>query len=281
MKTMIDNFLESRVSPERREVVVECVASLEEMNYTAALDELNSILLISDDIDTLNTLGRIEAVIDTAQSHFINTYGILLIPGLSQYNKQFIVKCLANLEYYILPDQIELLLMGDYDNETILAKLVELLEGFDSEELIGNIHTVPDSFVDGLKALVKEQLMLRASVEEYTTPVSRIRLINKLMGAFSREHFSIALELIESGKRIGSALRPLIDDHIGILDTLTPEQLAYQMTGLVFISDVVTDELDKAITEELEGFSDIAYEKKVMLETFRLIQNTVLKDKGV
>ncbi len=278
---MIDNFLESRVSPERREVVVECVASLEEMNYTAALDELNSILLISDDIDTLNTLGRIEAVIDTAQSHFINTYGILLIPGLSQYNKQFIVKCLANLEYYILPDQIELLLMGDYDNETILAKLVELLEGFDSEELIGNIHTVPDSFVDGLKALVKEQLMLRASVEEYTTPVSRIRLINKLMGAFSREHFSIALELIESGKRIGSALRPLIDDHIGILDTLTPEQLAYQMTGLVFISDVVTDELDKAITEELEGFSDIAYEKKVMLETFRLIQNTVLKDKGV
>lgn len=277
MRNLLDDFLEPLVTPERREVIVDCVVTLEEMNYEAALDELSNIIQLSDETETVNLLGRIEAVLDVAQEHFINTYGIVLLPGLSQYQKQYIVKCLTNLDHYILPDQIELLLMGDFDNPTVLAKLVELLEGIEAEELLPFIHTVPDSFMTYLKDMTREQLMLRGSMEDYTVPVSRIRLINMLFAAYGKEPFSLALELIQSGKRIGSALRPLIDDHIETLDNYPIDVLPYQLIGLVVISDVATDTLDRAITDEILAFTDNAYERKLMIEALNKVRLTLLK----
>lgn len=265
MINLLDHFLEPLVSELRKADIMDCVVSLEEMNYEAALDELGLIVEISDTADTVTTLNRIDAVLTTAQSYFINSYGIVLDPGLPLEQTQSIVRCLMSLEFYILPEQLELLLLGDYDNEHILALLVETLEGLDSDITLPFIRHVNDSFIVNLKHLVEDQLMLREPTYEYTIPVSRIRLINRVMTEFGTESISLALELVRNGRKIGSPLRGLIDDSIELLDAMdVNDNLGLELLGLILISDVPTDNLNAVINEEIESFTESTLERRTL-----------------
>ena len=265
MINLLDHYLEPLVGELRKADIIECVASLEEMNYEAALDEISLIVETEDTVDTVTTLTRIDTVLTTAQAVFINSYGITLEPGLSLSQTQCIVRCLMSLEFYILPEQLELLLQGDYDNEHVLGLLVETLEGLDVDITLPYIMHVSDSFIVNLKHLVADRLMLVAPVSDYTTPVSRIRLINRVLTEFGESSISLALELIRSGRRVGSPLRELIDPSIEILDALdVNDTLGLELLGLILISDVPTDELYNVIHTEIDSFTDSILERRTL-----------------
>ncbi|MFO5742527.1 hypothetical protein ACLBPW_31035, partial [Klebsiella pneumoniae] len=50
MKDFIDSYLTPLIHEERKEVILDCVASFEKINYVAALDVLNTVCQIETDI---------------------------------------------------------------------------------------------------------------------------------------------------------------------------------------------------------------------------------------
>lgn len=266
MYTLLDDYLEPRVTPERKDLLVQAVITLESLGHEAALDELNSVLMIQDTTDTVTTLGRIGTVVDTAQDQILLMQGIILSPELDLKNKHSILSLINNLEYYVYPDQAELLFMGDFDNESLLVNLVNMMEGVDDlDVMLSYVHQVSDQFISYVKDLVYSQLSARAVSNEYIAPVSKIRYINKVFNAFGKEPFALAVDLIESGTRIGNPLAGILDIRL--------EQLGYEhevlvpgLIGLVIISDVEPELTFKAVTDVIETLNLEPIEKRLHLD---------------
>lgn len=272
MYRLIGDYLDHTVTPERKTLLVDAVITLEELGHEAALDELNSVMMIRDTTDTVTTLVRINTIVDTAQEMILLQQGITLNPELDLKHKQKLVTLINNLEYYVYPDQAELLFLGDFDNETTFVKLVDLLEGVDDQYLLLEyINNVTDQFIKYVEDLIFTQLLTRGQAKDYDTPISKIKFINNLITKFGKSRFSLAMELIEGGKRVGDKLQTILDTRFTYIGEGF-EEFVFELLGLIAISDVHEDLVLKKVEDEINGYYGSPLERKPYLDVLKQIR---------
>ncbi|BEG72720.1 hypothetical protein RVBP21_3480 [Pseudomonas phage BRkr] len=265
MKEMLDSILTPLVMEERKEIMLECVASLEEMDYSAALDELHTVCSIADDnADTMMLLGRIDDIIRVAHDQVLAAHEVKVSDEATQEQRLAIVHTILGLPNYILPDQIELILQGDFDNEEILAHLVPMFERLSFDEVWPLINEVSVSFIDALKAMVQDTMMTRGHIDEYIAPVSRIRVLNRLMNTIGRDKFSMVLELSNSGMRVGHDWLELLSNSLESLDNKNAQDAAYEMVGLAFFSNLHLDSIYSTVKVSIDEYTENEMERNIM-----------------
>ena len=265
MKDMLDSILTPLVMEERKEIMLDCVASLEEIDYSAALDELHTVCSIADDYaDNMMLLGRIDDIIRVAHDQVISAHEIRISDEASQEQRLAVVRTIIGLPHYILPDQIELLLQGDFDKEEILAHLVPMFEQQTFDEMLPLILHVSESFIEAVANLVQNTKMVRGHVDEYTAPVSRIRVLNRLVNTFGRDKFTMLFELSNSGMRVGQDFIELLNSSLDALDRKNSIDATYEMIGLAFFSNVHLDSIYSTVKTAIYEYTENTMEQSMM-----------------
>lgn len=276
MQEQLDSVLTPLMTDERKEVILDCVLSFEEIDYGAALDELQQVIAIADDMaDMSMLLARIDDIIRIGHESILMAHDIKIADEATQAQRQAIVKTILSLQYYILPDQIQLLLQGNFDCEEILAHLVPMFENVSFDEILPLVIEVSPTFIKALVGLIDKELQVRGHVDEYLAPVSRIRLLNQLVTRVGRHHFSMMLELSESGMRVGHDWIELLNNSLEALDSKNAQEAAYEMVGLAFFSNTPLPQLYQTVKLSLDEYTDNAMERNIMENVIRDIEKVM------
>lgn len=263
----LESYLENTVTPERKELIEDAVNVLESLGHEAFLDELNSIFNLIDASTTTHTLSRIDAAIDSAQDSILQNHGVYLNEGLDLYNKNKLVKTIDDLDHYIFPDQIALIFQGDFDNEHIYLHLVNLMQDLDIDLVLPYVHEISDELVENLEKLINDQLLTRSEMIDYVAPVSKIKHINKVLRLIDSSKLSLAMEMVNYGKRIGDTLNNLIDSKFVYLDDMEYTELVYELFGLILISNVEIPQYFNVLETTINDYTDNLGLRKLMLDT--------------
>lgn len=274
MQEILDSVLTPLITEDRKEIILECVASLESGGFETALDELHQIIEIQDGIsDNAMLLGRIDDVIFTAQSRVFNEHQITVSLESSMAVRSSIVRALANFDTYILPDQLLMLFQGGFTPDEIIANMAAIFSDVDSEDVREVIVEVSVELMRAIEDVVTKNLMVRGVPTTKVAPVSRIRLVNRALDAVGREPLSMITELAAAGVRVGTPIKLLIEQSMTALDRYTPDAAAVQILGLVLFSDVPVDAIQKTTIDLCEDFTDNRMEQVLMTDAVKRLMH--------
>lgn len=270
MQQILDSVLTPLITEERKEIILECVASLESGGFETALDELHQVIEMQDGIsDNAMLLGRIDDVIYTAQSRIFNEHQITVSLESSMAVRSSIVRALANFDTYIIPDQLLLLFQGGFSPEEIIAQMAAIFSDINSEDVYECIEAVSVELMRAIEDVITKNLMVRGVPSTRVAPVSRIRLVNRALDAVGREPLSMITELATAGVRVGTPIKTLIEQSMAALDRFSPDAAAIQILGLVLFSDVPVDAIQKTTIDLCEDFTDNRMEQVLMTDTIK------------
>ncbi|AEH03500.1 hypothetical protein AVT69_gp075 [Pseudomonas phage PhiPA3] len=273
MQEILDSVLTPLIADERKEAILDCVASFEELDFSPALDELHTVCMIADDMaDTSILLSRIDDVIRVAHDQILSGFEIRVSDEATQVERQAILKTVTGIAYYILPDDIQGILQSEYDHEETLAHLVPLFENVSVDDILPLITYVAPSFIEALTKHVNEVMQVRGVAQEYDPPVERIKLINQLLRTFGHDKFQLMLELSSSGMRVGGAIDQLMSDSMNALDSRNAKEALYEIVGLVFFSNVTPEMIWKTANMLTDEYTENPMERAIMLDELRVIQ---------
>lgn len=274
MREILDSVLTPLITEDRKEIILECVASLETGGFETALDELHQIVEIQDGIsDNAMLLGRIDDVIYTAQSRIFNEHQITVSLESSMAIRSSIVRALANFDTYILPDQLLMLFQGDFTPDEIIANMAAIFSDVDSEDVREVIEEVSVELMRAIEDVVTKNLMVRGVPTTKVAPVSRIRIVNRALDAVGREPLSMIIELASAGVRVGTPIKLLVEQSMSALDRYTPDVAAVQILGLVLFSDVPVDAIQKTTIDLCEDFTDNRMEQVLMTDAIKRLMH--------
>jgi hypothetical protein len=239
MKDYLDSILTPLITDERKEVLIDCVVTLEHINYETAIDEIQQVCEIQSGIsDNAMLLSRLDDVIHYAHNQIFIQHNLVVSTEATQEQRQAIVKALTEFDHYIIPDQIVLLMGGQHTNEEIIAHMVPMFTRLKFDQIIDYIQTVDDVLIQAIARTLEARMAARGAIEAPLAPVSRIRLINRVVARVGRERFSMVFDLSDAGLRVGAAIDNLYQLAVDGLDRLDPAAAAYEIFGLVLFSDV-------------------------------------------
>jgi hypothetical protein len=265
MQEILDSLLTPLITEERKEVLLDCVASFEEMDYSVALDELHMVCEIQDGLsDNAMLLGRLDDIIHIAHHTLFREHQIQVDPEATQAQCQAIVRTLTSLEHYILPDQIAQVLDGGFDNEAIFAHLVPLVSEFVFEDIEPLILFVSDPLIEAISSLIRERMRLYGLADYAVPDVSKIRYINQCLQRVGKDRMSLIVELSNSGVRAGRPLPELMGLSLDALDRLNPVEAAFQLLGLVVFSDTPVEQTKSTVIDLIEDYTENLLEQRLM-----------------
>jgi hypothetical protein len=265
MQYILDSILTPLITEERKDVLLSCVASLESLDYQAALDELQQVVEIQDGIsDNAMLLSRIDDVIWYAHNDIFKKHRVTMSDLATQAQRQAMVEVLSTFNNYIIPDQLLMLFEGQYMPEEILAHMCQMFTDISFEEMWPLIEDADRALMKAIKEEVERQVMYRGIPEEAVSPVSRIKLINYFLRNTPEETFSMVRELANAGTRVGGNIDNLVTISIQALDKLDAEQAAAQIFGLVLFSNVPAPEIVSKTKEIIADYSDDNWTVQVM-----------------
>lgn len=267
MQYILDSVLTPLITEERKEVILSCVASLESLDYQAALDELQQVVEIQDGLSTNEMLlSRIDDVIWTAHETIFKNHEVTVSAEATQEVRQSVVDVLANFNRYIVPDQLLMLFEGAFMSEEILAQMVQLFTTVKFDEAWPEIQYVSPQLIATMREEVERQVRYRGLEEADATPVLRVKMVNDYIRMVGGETFSMLLDLSNAGVRIGTRdISGLVQQSIEALDRKDPAVAALELFGLTIMSNVPVDQIDKKVRELIADYSDNSYDTNLMM----------------
>lgn len=278
MKDFIDSYLTPLIHEERKEVILDCVASFEKINYVAALDELNTVCQIQSGIsDNAMLLSRIDDIIRIAQDEILNEHLIKISDEATQAERQAVVNTLLSLEDYIIPDEVNDILLAEYSPEETLAHLVELIDtSVDFLNIIDLIESVSPTLISNITSFIQSVLTTRGQAYGNVSNIERINLINRLIRIHTRASFKLAMELVNAGLRVGKRnIDDLLQISFGPLDAMTPIEVAKEIVGLVLISNTEQNEISRTVMGIIDDFTSNNIERSIMENEAKKILNSI------
>lgn len=258
MQYILDSVLTPLITEERKELILSCVASLESLDYQAALDELQQVVEIQDGLsDNGMLLARIDDVIWNAHETIFKNHEIEVSAEATQEIRQAIVDVLANFNRYIVPDQLLMLFEGGFMPDEVLAQMVQLFTAVKFDEAWPMIGNVSPQLMNTMREEIERQVRYRGLEDTDVTPVRRVKMVNDYIRVVGQDTFSMLLDLSNSGVRIGTRdIAGLVQQSLEALDRKDPEVAALDLFGLVLMSNVPVEEIDKKIRELIADYSD-------------------------
>ena len=258
MQYILDSVLTPLITEERKELILSCVASLESLDYQAALDELQQVVEIQDGLsDNGMLLARIDDVIWNAHETIFKNHEIEVSAEATQEIRQAIVDVLANFNRYIVPDQLLMLFEGGFMPDEVLAQMVQLFTAVKFDEAWPMIGNVSPQLMNTMREEIERQVRYRGLEDTDVTPVRRVKMVNDYIRVVGQDTFSMLLDLSNSGVRIGTRdITDLVQQSLEALDRKDPEVAALELFGLVLMSNVPVEEIDKKIRELIADYSD-------------------------
>lgn len=273
MQYILDSVLTPLVPEERKELILSCVASLESLDYQAALDELHQVVEFNDTVgDNAMMLARIDDVIWNAHETIFKQHEVTVSMEATQEVRQSIVDALSGFNKYIIPDQLLMLFEGAFMPEEILAQMCQLFTQVDFDTVWPEIKNVSPRLMETMREEIERQVRYRGMDDSDPVPVSRIQLVNEFFRQFGRETFSMASDLSNAGVRVGTRdATSLVQQSVEALDRREPEQAGLELFGLVLLSNTEPKEMEKVTRKFAEDFTDDNRDSRRMLDTLKAV----------
>lgn len=272
MKDYINDVLYNLVPDERRELMVEAVASLEALNFQAALDEMQQVCEMQSGIaDNAMLLGRLNDIIYMAQESTFETHRVVIGKQAELAERQAIIRTITDFDSYIIPEQIDLLMGGQFTPEEIIGHMVPMFNRMKFDEIIDHIEEVDPLLIEAIQAVLVTKLAPRQLPDVEPAPVSKIRLINRMVGRFGKPQFSMMFELADSGVRVGVDFDDIYSMSIEGFDRLEPQAVVPELFGLMLFTNVERDQIQPrclAVIDDLYDDYQIADPLKKQFEPY-------------
>lgn len=271
MQFILDSVLTPLITDERKEVILSSVASLEALDYQAALDELHQVVEMSNGMcDNQMLLSRIDDVIWNAHDTIFKQHEIVIKTEAPQIVRQSIVEVLSGFDKYIIPDQLLELFNGGYTSEEIIAQMCQLFTTIPEDEAWENIVSVSDRLLENMRNVVEQQVRYRGLDEADVSQTERVRMVNNYSRTFGLETFSLAIELARNGVRVGTRdIGSLLQQSLPALDKKDAEVAAIEMFGLLLLSNVPVETIAKKARELIDDYTDNNIDNSNMLKTLK------------
>jgi hypothetical protein len=271
MQFIIDSVLTPLITEERKEVILNCVASLESLDYQAALDELHQVVEMKDGMcDNEMLISRIDDVIWNAHETIFKQHEVQVSTEASQEVRQSIVEVLANFDKYVVPDQLLMLFEGGFMPEEILAHMCQLFTSAKIDEVWPEIKDVSPNLMRTMRDEIERQVRYRGLDENDVTPLRRVKMVNDYIRICGAETFSMLLDLSQAGVRIGTReIGTLIQQSLEALDRKESEHAALEIFGLVLMSNTPVTEIEKKVRDLIGDYTDNNMDNSRMLESIK------------
>lgn len=274
MKLEIQDAISSLVPPEQLAVILDAVDVLLEHDYVLALDEINTVLMIADDYaDSSMLVGRINDIITYALNFMLNDRDVSINDDAKLAIRVSVVNAIYSIPRYIIPQDLAHIFQQNYDNVETLAWLVSFFSTHDLDDLIEAIDGVSDTTMAYLRKSIDERVQVMGEAIGERIPVERIRIINRLVDTNGRDKFSMTLELANAGVRVGRPFDELLNISFEGLESRNISDVANQLVGLAFFSDMPLEAIWRKLDVTLDEFTDNPMERKIMLDEFIEIQS--------
>lgn len=247
MRDPIKDALPFLMSDEQAQTVEAAIDLLTELGQSAPQDDIALVIDVADDnADTALTVSRITDILDLALTQQIREIGVSLIAEASLVFKVAMLTTLTSIEHYVIPTEIQDILISETDNEETLARLVPVITDVSMEETLDTVTEVQDYTIARFKEIITAKLN---SMEQPAGVVKsdhhqRIAMINRLLNLHGKEQASIAYSFLDAGVGIGLPLTSLLNQSLPQLDELDEnrtqvpiERLSLEILVLVLISD--------------------------------------------
>ncbi|MNC16937.1 hypothetical protein D3C87_1051650 [compost metagenome] len=271
MQFIIDSVLTPLITEERKEVILSCVASLESLDYQAALDELHQVVEMSDGtVDNATMIARIDDVIWNAHETIFKQHEVQVSNEATQEIRQSIVEVLSNFNKYVIPDQLLMLFEGEFMPEEILAHMCQLFTSVKMDEVWPEIKDVSPNLLRTMREEIERQVRYRGLEDAEVSSVQRVKMVNDYIRVCGAETFSMLLDLSQSGVRIGTReISSLIQQSLEALDRKEPEHAALEIFGLVLMSNTPVPEIEKKVRDLIGDYTDNNMDNSRMLESVK------------
>ncbi|WDS62355.1 putative structural head protein [Pseudomonas phage D6] len=271
MQFIIDSVLTPLITEERKDVILSCVASLESLDYQAALDELHQVVEMKDGMcDNEMLVSRIDDIIWHAHETVFKQHEVQVSMEADQEVRQSIVDVLSNFDKYVIPDQLLLLFEGGFMPEEILAQMCQLFTQVKADEVWPMINDVSPRLLNTMREEIERQVRYRGLEDADPTPIQRVKMVNDFIRTFGEGSFTMLLDLSRNGVRIGTReISPLIQQSLEALDRKEVEVAAIEMFGLLLLSNTPVEEIARKIRDLIGDFTDNNIDNTNMLNTIK------------
>lgn len=248
------------VTPERLEVFLEAQQLLNQLSFTAADEELQTILGLQDGIsDSYLLVSRVEDCLVYAIGEALHQHGIECAADTPLYLMVALLTTVGNIQHYLLPEDLLQMTLQDEDPEVILAGLVPFFTDVDAEQALEVLQNVHPNVIHRITELARER-QARDQIEppRVADHAVRIQKINALRRQQDYPPPQLVVELSRRGVRSGAPLEHLLSQTLDDLEALSLDQIPVEFLALVFFSNTPLDQVLNVTLEHLHDFTDLA-----------------------
>lgn len=279
MRAWMDSVLTPLITPERKEIMLDVIVSLEQLNYETALDEIQQVVEMSGSFcDNAMLLARIDDVIFTAHETIFKQHMLKISADASMLVRKSVVDMLMGLNVYIMPEHVLGLFEAELTAEEIISEICELFTEVQADEVWPHIEWVDPALLTAIKNEVKARVMYREEAVDPTVHHNRIKLLNKLFIMVGRDKFSLVNELTNNGVRVGAVnFTSLLLQSLESIERRPLSERAVETLGLAILSDLPLEKLDRTMRVAIDDLSDGGMGVADMLATIKPLLAEVSK----
>lgn len=276
MKLEIQDALSSLIPPEQMQIISDVVDTLLEKDYGLALDELNQVLMMADDMaDSSMLVARVQDILTYAMNYCLNDFGVTLGDDASLKLRHDIYKTLIHIPHYIIPEDLAHIFNSDFDNQETIAQIVPYFTEHQADIALEHIEEVSDNIIGYLRESINTRLKTQGEYVGGRVDAARVKVINRLLHTNEPGKFSMLVELANAGVRVGRPYEELINLSFEQLEGRNPVEAAAQMVGLAFFSDIPLAGIWRQIDTSLDDYTDNPMERRIMLDEIATIKRNV------
>jgi len=278
MRDTLELALTDVVGPEQLQVILDAATQLETCGLSAPSDDLQTVIEIQDAMsDNALLVSRVNDILYLAYEEAFASLGVTVDDEATLAFKTALLDAITSLDYYIIPEQIQLLYQAPFTNEEIVAHLMPIFTPYDLELAVMWITQVSDATIARLKEVIdaKVQLNTQADVQSPKDNAARLSRLNRLIKLVGAEQVSAVYTLAQAGVRAGRPLDALLTQLLPQLEGLEPEHVTSELYAVLLFSDTPLDALKSknslmALINDFE--EDLGRQRRMDLVATRLHQ---------
>lgn len=254
------------VTPEQLDVLLECHQQLSDLGLSDFEDELQQVVGLQDGIsDNDLFVSRIRDVLLYAVGDALTQYGVEVDDETPLNVMVGILQAVANIEHYIIPEHLHDLACSGRPSEEIIAEMTPMFSVVPGDEAFEHIVAVKDDTIIRLREITGQLLSYRTPDDHRPADHTlKIAKINGLLNATQQQRPAKVNELAKSGVRSGQPLDTLLELSIEYLDAQPTTEVAIELLGLAYYSDVPMSELTDVLREVVREYTD-DYQEQVKI----------------
>lgn len=257
----VDAYLEGKVSPERKDLILGCLARLEAYNLNAAVNEIVPMIESATDTPFEQILLDIDQILNVGMDRVLGEMSITMNTD-SLMIKDAILDGLKVLEDFSDHGLIVQMCDASDDEQQTLCELLELVTEktwSDYAEVIASVNPALITRIADIHRKVEE-----SEEDDVAIPapdMTRQAMIMKFFKAFA---VTLAkTDIQDNATMLGTPVSILLTAHMDKLhefDPRAPKQAAIEIVGLALISDLPNNDLIRKTKELIDDvYADINF----------------------